>query len=273
MKKIIIIVISLFSQVSLSQVSYILTENIKYKSDSFYKNDYQKERCVLDTYIPVGVSDFPTLVYFHGGGLKGGDKIIPENLKGNEIAVIAVNYRFFPQVSTSVVIDDAAAAVAWTFNHIEELGGSKDKIFLSGHSAGGYLTSMLGLDKHFLNNYNIDADQIAGLIPLSGHTITHMTVREESGIGPLTPLVDKWAPLYHIRADAPPYIIITGDRELEMLGRYEENAYMWRMMQLIKHKKTEIYELQGYGHMMVYPAIPLVVRKVKEITKSIDSRN
>ncbi|MCK7529150.1 MAG: hypothetical protein MZV64_72150 [Ignavibacteriales bacterium] len=31
--------------------------------------------------------------------------------------------------------------------------------------------------------------------------------------------------LYHVRKDAPPLILITGDRELELLGRYEENAY------------------------------------------------
>ena len=32
------------------------------------------------------------------------------------------------------------------------------------------------------------------------------------------------APLFHVRADAPALTIITGDRELELLGRYEENA-------------------------------------------------
>ena len=58
-----------------------------------------------------------------------------------------------------------------------------------------------------------------------------------------------------------------------MLGRYEENAYMWRMMQLVKHPQTEIYELDGYGHLMEYPAIPILVRKIKELTKLIDLRN
>lgn len=271
-KRFLLLILGIVPVLSFAQSEYTFKENITYRADEFYKTDYQKERCILDTYIPEGGSDFPTLVYFHGGGLKGGNKNIPEYLKGKGIAVIAANYRFFPQVSTDVVVDDAAAAVAWTFNNIEALGGSKEKIFLSGHSAGGYLTSMLGLDKHFLAKYDIDADQIAGLIPLSGHTITHMTVREERNIGPLKPLVDEWAPLYHVRADAPPYIMITGDRELEMLGRYEENAYMWRMMQLVKHPQTELHEIDGYGHMMVYPAIPIVVRKIKELTKAIDAQ-
>ena len=37
--------------------------------------------------------------------------------------------------------------------------------------------------------------------------------------------LDKMSPLTHIRIDAPPIILITGDRELELYGRYEENDY------------------------------------------------
>ena len=73
-------------------------------------------------------------------------------------------------------VDDAAASVAWVFQNITSYGGDPKLIFVSGHSAGGYLTSMLGLDKSYLNSYGIDVDDIAGLIPYSGHTITHFTV-------------------------------------------------------------------------------------------------
>ena len=60
--------------------------------------------------------------------------------------------------------------------------------------------------------------------------------------------------------------MITGDRELELLGRYEENAYMNRMMKLVGNKNTELYELQGYCHNMVYPAAPILLRRIKEIS-------
>jgi hypothetical protein len=61
-------------------------------------------------------------------------------------------------------------------------GGDPDQVFISGHSAGGYLTSMVGLDKAYLGKHGIGADRIAGLIPFSGHTITHFTPREERWI-------------------------------------------------------------------------------------------
>lgn len=134
---------------------------------------------------------------------------------------------------------------------------------------GGYLTSMIGLDKRWLAEHEIDADKIAGLIPYSGHTITHFTIRSERGIDGKQPILDDMAPLYHVRADAPPLLLITGDRELEMLGRYEENAYMWRMMKVAGHEKSTLYELAGFNHGgMSEPAHPLMLQFVRQITKS-----
>jgi hypothetical protein len=127
---------------------------------------------------------------------------------------------------------------------------------------------MVGLDKRWLSIHGINANQIAGLIPFSGHTITHFTVREERGIKGTQPIIDDLAPLYHVRKDAPPLLLITGDRELELLGRYEENAYMMRMMRVVGHQHTDLMELDGYGHNMVYPAIPILLRKVSEIVES-----
>ncbi|HBK72350.1 MAG TPA: lipase, partial [Flavobacteriaceae bacterium] len=72
---------------------------------------------------------------------------------------------------------------------------------------------------------------------------------------------------YHVRANAPPLLLITGDRELEMLGRYEENAYLMRMMKVVGHKETELYELEGYGHGMTEPAFPLLLNEVNRLTK------
>lgn len=251
-----------FAQVS----TYTTLENIPYYSKTICESDnYINERCKLDLYIPDSIHRFPTVIWFHGGGLKAGEKEIPNALKEKGIAVVAVNYRFYPKVKAPNYIEDAASAVAWTFMNIEEYGGDSSLIFLSGHSAGGYLASMVGLDKKWLSKYNIDANRIAGLIPFSGHTITHMTVREEHGIDGKQPIIDNLAPLFHVRADAPPLLLITGDRELELLGRYEENAYMMRMMRVAGHKDTRIMEIDGYGHGMTEPAFPLLVNEIERI--------
>ena len=267
MKRILFIFVLSFSLNLIAQGQYSIKENILYYGET--EDNYVKERCTLDLYYPRDQKNFPTIVWFHGGGLKRGNKNIAERLKNQGIAIVSANYRFYPEVNTRQVITDAAAAVAWTFKSIEKYGGDKNLIFVSGHSAGGYLTSMIGLDKSWLNKFEIDANKIAGLIPFSGHTITHFTVREEMGIAESQPIIDEMAPLFHVRDDAPPFIMITGNRELELLGRYEENAYMMRMMKVAGHKKTQLLELDGYGHGMAEPANPLLVKFVKEITANI----
>ena len=268
MKKLIILLLFI-PLVSLGQ-DYNLISDLNYYSSEISKTDsYISDRCKLDLYYPSKEKNFPTIIFFHGGGLKNGEKYIPEYLIEKGVAVVAPNYRLHPKVKAPKYIVDAAASIAWVFNNIEKYGGNKSLIFVSGSSAGGYLTSMVGLDKSWLEKFNIDADDIAGLIPLTGHAITHFTVRNEMGISKKTPTIDSLAPLYHVRGDAPPILLITGDRNLEMLGRYEENAYFMRMLKNVGHKNVEHYELDGYGHGISHPAMPLLLKNVKKISNSI----
>jgi acetyl esterase/lipase len=242
---------------------YQLIKNILYP-DTENVNSYILERCHLDLYFPENTSGFTTVIWFHGGGITSGEKFIPERLMGKGIAIISANYRLYPGAKNPEYIEDAASAVAWAFENIGKYGGDPDKIVVSGHSAGGYLAMMVGLDKKWLGSHGIDANRIAALVPFSGHTITHMTIRKERGISNKQPVVDEYAPLWHVRADAPPLHLISGDRELEMLGRYEETAYMWRMMKVAGHKSTYLYELDGFDHGgMASPAYDLLLKILK----------
>lgn len=128
-------------------------------------------------------------------------------------------------------------------------GGDPRRIFVAGHSAGGYLTSMIGLDKRWLEPYGIDPDTtFAALIPYSGQVVTHFARRREMGIPDTQVVVDDMAPLNYVRPDCRPILILSGDREREMLGRYEENAYFWRMMRVAGHPDVRIYEFDGFDH-------------------------
>jgi hypothetical protein len=63
-------------------------------------------------------------------------------------------------------------------------------------------------------------------------------------------------------------VLIIDDRELEMLGRYGENAYLWRMMKVAKHKSTELYELQGFDHGgMAAPAHGILLKHINSKAK------
>lgn len=232
-----------------------------HKTDS-----YSLDRLKLDVYHPEEVTDRPVVVWFHGGGLEVGNKEIPVQLMEKDIVVVGVNYRLLPQVSIKETLDDAAEAVAWVFSHITEYGGDPHKIIVSGHSAGGYISMMLCLDKHWLAAYGVDADSVMMYVPFSGQAITHYNVRKMQGIPPLQATIDEYAPLYWVRGDCPPLVLICGDRELELYGRYDENQYLARMMKLAGHKQTYLYEIDGHGHGgMIDPGFHILETHLKKM--------
>ena len=127
------------------QLEYTTLTNVAYRG-KIGQSSYASERCQLDIYYPASGKQFPTVVWFHGGGLKNGNRSIPNGLMNQRFAIVAVGYRLSPKAKVATILDDAAAAVAWTFNNIDKYGGTRRLIFISGHSAGGYITSMLGLN-------------------------------------------------------------------------------------------------------------------------------
>ena len=259
--------------IAAEDLQYKTITNVPYRSGPGTTEDMQTN-CRLDLYYPENTKDYPTVVWFHGGGLTEGKRGIPEKLKQQGNAVVSVDYRLSPQVKSPAYVEDAAAAVAWVFKNIGTYGGSDKRIYVSGASAGGYLTLMIGLDKRYLAVHGIDANLIAGLLPLTPQTITHFTVRKERGISEKKPIIDEMAPLYYVRADAPPIALVTGDRDLELLGRYEENAYFWRMMKIAGHKHISIEEIKGSDHGGVEkPGCDILLRSLWGINGAIPSTN
>lgn len=257
------IVWMLFVAVGIWAQEYRTVKDLSYtlKTDA-----YSKERLKLDVYQPVGKNDLPVIVWFHGGGLEAGEKEIPARLRQRNMVVVGVNYRLLPKVTVDQTLDDAAEAVAWVFRHISDYGGSAGKIVVTGHSAGGYLAMLLCLNKKWLGRYGVDADSVRLYAPFSGQAITHYNVRKMQGLTPLQPTIDEYAPLFWVRSNCPPFVLICGDRELELFGRYDENQYLARMMKLAGHKETYLYEIGGHDHgQMFEPAFLILEKHIRQL--------
>ncbi|MDR1882136.1 MAG: alpha/beta hydrolase [Prevotella sp.] len=247
MRKYLIAILLFYVIPSSAQDKYKSIKDISY-IDAAETDAYRRERCKLDIYYPADKTDYPVVVWFHGGGLEAGEKHIPNELKNKEIAVVAANYRLSPNATNPAYTEDAAAAVAWVFKNIASYGGDANEIYVSGHSAGGYLALMVGLDKSYLDKHGIDADKIRGLVPVSGQTNTHYTIRKERRIPQNIPLIDAYAPLNQARAGIPPTLLISGDRNLEMTARYEENLHLEAILRSFGNKDAVLYEVQGFDH-------------------------
>lgn len=231
-------------------------EDVRVIKDVCYRpqgeTEYERQRCKLDLYLPTDGNDFATIVWFHGGGIQSGDKAgeiahsLGKRFASLGIAVASVNYRLSPDVQYPAYIDDAAAAFAFVHREIVRYGGSQKRVFLSGHSAGGYLTAMVGIDGKYIAKHRLRSEDIAGLLPVAGQMITHSTVRKERGIPRTRPIIDEAAPAYHVRADAPPFLNIVGSQDLP--ARAEENHYFVAAMKAAGHEDVTYLEVEGRNH-------------------------
>ncbi len=228
--------------------------------------------CRLDLYYPTDRPGFATVIWFHGGGLTGGRREIPA-------ARFAA--RALPWWGWIIGwCRTCRFRSAWRMprrprrgsKNIADYGGDPRLIFVAGHSAGGYLTSMIGLDKRWLKPLRAGPRRgLRGPDPYSGQVVTHFARRAELGAPDTQPLVDDLAPLNHVRADCPPILILSGDRELEMLGRYEENAYFWRMMRVVGHPDVQLREFDGFDHgNMPQAGHYVAVRYIRERVKRLE---
>ena len=257
-------------------VSAAEATNLSYYEEDFPRTgnpEYLQEYCKLDLYLPNGKKNFPTLVWFHGGGLSSGRKYVPRNLRTDEIAVAAVNYRLSGKnAECPDYIYDAAAAASWVKKHIAEYGGDPDRIYIAGHSAGGYLTMMLALDGRYLEAYKTAPRDFAGYFPVSGQTTTHfqiMAERKAKGMNVPDVMLDEYAPVQLAHPEIPPLTLLVGDPAVEWPSRVEENFLLAaRLKRVYKNEKVECLSFPSFTHSsVVVPAIAVINEKILKAKK------
>lgn len=181
----------------------------------------------LDLYLPEHACGM--LVYFHGGGLTGGDKdgsvFFAPYLAEHGIAVATANYRMYPEARYPDFIEDAASAVAWAKNYAKE-HLECDRLYVGGSSAGAYLSMMLCFDRRYLSALGVDAFDVSGYFHDAGQPTAHFTVLKKSGLDPRRVIVDETAPLYYVGLEKsyPPMRFIVSDQDIR--GRYEQTMLM-----------------------------------------------
>ena len=187
----------------------------------------------LDVYAPEGAIGLPVTLWFYGGGWRSGDKRLFDHI-GRAFAVrgivtVAVNYRLTPEATHPDHVRDCSAALEWTYRNIAEYGGDANRIFLSGHSAGAHLASLLALDPQYRKERDLPDDVVKGVVAVSGATdlnahveSTKFTSREhiEQAFGDEEHELADASPLTHAidrSIDPPPFMIIVAEHDPEGL--------------------------------------------------------
>jgi acetyl esterase/lipase len=149
---------------TVSHRGYVRTTNLAFGPDPRQK---------LDVYLPKKIGpEARVVVFFYGGSWRGGSKtdyrFVAQALTSRGFIVVLPDYRVYPQVIFPAFVEDGARAVRWVRDNIATYGGSTNRIYLMGHSAGSHIAALLTLDAHYLKAVGLDRNVIRATAALSG---------------------------------------------------------------------------------------------------------
>ena len=192
---------------------------IKHDLTYFDGAEADQKKHKLDLYLPKGLTNFPVVMFVHGGGWVFGDKVffgvhegVGKMFARHGVGAVVTNYRLSPGIKHPEHIKDVARAFAWTHKHIAEYGGRPDDLFLCGHSAGGHLVSLLATDESYLKAEGLSLKDIKGVMPISGvYGIPDNMFNEVFG----TDVAErkKAGPINHVHEGCPPFLITYADKD------------------------------------------------------------
>lgn len=198
-----------------------------------YATDSEQTRstldCVLDVpfgptlvenldIFPSAQANSPVLAFIHGGYWRAlsskEHSFVARSFVEQGITVAVINYALCPTVSIAEISRQCRAAVAWLHRHAGEYNGDGDKIFVSGHSAGGHLTATV-CSTDWQSDYGLPNDFIKGGIPISG--IFDLQPMRYSYLQPVLMLDDetikRYSPCQNLPEHGPPLLLSVGEKE------------------------------------------------------------
>lgn len=124
----------------------------------------------LDLFTPDNAAPGPLQVFIHGGywQLLSKDEscFAAPFFQRHASWFAALNYTLAPQQTLTGIVDENRRAIAWLYESAAQFGYDRDRIYLSGSSAGAHLAIMM-LTTDW-STYGLPHDAIKGVCALSG---------------------------------------------------------------------------------------------------------
>jgi acetyl esterase/lipase len=223
----------------------------------------------LDVYHREGSRNAPVLLQIHGGAWVIGNKDqqglpLMYRLAAEGWVCVATNYCVSPKGTWPEHLVDCKRALAWIREHIAEYGGDPDYVVVTGGSAGGHLTAMMGLtpnEPEWQPGFEGVDTRVRAMVPFYGiyDWTGRLALRGSDGLRELLEqrvvklpftdareLYERASPVNHIGPDAPPALVVHGD--LDRLALVEEAREFVRLLRVASHSPTVYVELQGAHH-------------------------
>jgi len=104
------------------------------------------DRHKLDIFLPKSGTNWPLIVWIHGGAWLGGSKEKCPALRfvRDGYAVASINYRLSQHAVFPAQLMDCKAAIRWLRTHSKQFGYDRSRIGVWGASAGWHLAALAG---------------------------------------------------------------------------------------------------------------------------------
>jgi arylformamidase len=121
---------------------------------------------------PSRQGDGSALLFIHGGYWRSLDKrdfsfLAPAWVDAG-VSLVVVNYDLCPKVGIERIVQQMLAASVWLYRHAEQYGMDEDRLYVSGHSAGGHLAAMMLAALWPVMDRSLPKDLYKGAIAISG---------------------------------------------------------------------------------------------------------
>lgn len=165
------------------------------------------------------------LIFIHGGNWNSGNRklysFFGARLARKDMVAVIIDYPLSPKATYSEMAIASASAVKWVKENIATYGGNPERIFISGHSAGGHLAALVSLNNEYFDSL-LMANPIKGTIFIDAAGLDmYDYLREEDFEATHTYLKTftsdpatwkKATPLYYLHKGMPPMLIYQGGK-------------------------------------------------------------
>jgi acetyl esterase/lipase len=207
-----------------------------------------RQRLVIYAPTKKAKSPLQVLIFFHGGSWRDGERegygFLGRAFAARGFVTVIADYRKAPRVRFPAFVEDTAAAIAWVHANIAKHDGDAERIFVMGHSAGAHIAMMTALDPQWLAAQNLKPDVIKGVIGLAGpYDFLPLTTDSSKIAMGQWPDLTETQPITYVRGDAPPLLLLTGDKDTVVKPRNS------------KILSEKIQKLGGQQQLRIYPDV------------------
>ena len=167
----------------------------------------------------------PVFIFLYGGSWNSGNKKLysyfGSRMARKDIVTVIPDYPKSPKAGYNEMAEDIAAAVKWVKENITAYGGDSNRIFISGHSAGGHLAALVSIKEDYFQKQGIP-NPIKGLILIDaagldmyGYLKAENFAEGNTYLNTFSDNAATWkdaSPIYFLHNSMPPMLIYQGGK-------------------------------------------------------------